>query len=242
MLLTRRSPLATRCSRLSTVVRSCSALALAAVASIGWTAPRVTAQEPQPGNPPTADAPAVPAGETAATKAPPALLRYQMEVRYTEEQDLGTIVTKLAGQGLTIEKLEIVSSDAEQRSATLVVAMPNPELLNGLAKLLDPASISRCTPVVEKGRAGRQTTGSKEPPRVYFAFENAEVAKVVDVIAKISGTNIVVASDVKGLVTMRVQGIPWREALEITARQVGATVTERGEELFHVEKSETTKR
>ena len=66
----------------------------------------------------------------------------------------------------------------------------------------------------------------EKPPRVYFAFENADVQKVIDTIAKISGANIVVAPDVQGSITLRLKDIPWRDALEATAKTLGFVVVE----------------
>jgi type IV pilus assembly protein PilQ len=66
----------------------------------------------------------------------------------------------------------------------------------------------------------------EKPPRVYFAFENADVQKVIDTIAKISGANIVVAPEVQGTITLRLKDIPWRDALEATAKTLGYVVVE----------------
>jgi type IV pilus assembly protein PilQ len=66
----------------------------------------------------------------------------------------------------------------------------------------------------------------EKPPRVYFAFENADVVKVVDTIAKISGANIVISPDVEGTITLRLKDIPWRDALEATVKTLGYVVVE----------------
>ena len=48
--------------------------------------------------------------------------------------------------------------------------------------------------------------------------------------------------EVQGLVTVRLQNVPWREALEVTVRQVGATVTQQERNILLVEKAKTTTR
>jgi len=70
----------------------------------------------------------------------------------------------------------------------------------------------------------------EKPPRVYFAFENTDIQKVIDTIAKISGANIVVAPEVKGLITVRLKNIPWRDALDAAVKTLGFVVVteERG--------------
>lgn len=66
----------------------------------------------------------------------------------------------------------------------------------------------------------------EKPPRVYFAFENADIQNVIDTIAKISGANIMVAPEVQGTITLRLRNIPWRDALEATAKTLGYVVVE----------------
>lgn len=66
----------------------------------------------------------------------------------------------------------------------------------------------------------------EKPPRVYFAFENTDIQKVVDTIAKISGANIVVAPEVKGTITVRLKNIPWRDALDSVVKTLGFVVVE----------------
>jgi type IV pilus assembly protein PilQ len=66
----------------------------------------------------------------------------------------------------------------------------------------------------------------EKPPRVHFAFEDTDITKVIDAIAKISGANIVVAPEVKGTVTIRLKDIPWRDALEQVVKTLGFVVVE----------------
>ncbi|MCA8973929.1 MAG: hypothetical protein KDC98_04370 [Planctomycetes bacterium] len=71
-------------------------------------------------------------------------------------------------------------------------------------------------------------------PRVYFAFDDADVLKVIDTIAKIGGANIVVSPDVAGTVTLRVRDVPWRTALAVAVKQVGAHVVEEDRGILRV--------
>ncbi|MFM1873119.1 MAG: type pilus assembly protein PilQ, partial [Planctomycetota bacterium] len=66
----------------------------------------------------------------------------------------------------------------------------------------------------------------EKPPRVFFSFENTDIAKVIDTIGKISGANIVVAPEVKGTITVRLKNVPWRDALETTVKTLGFVVVE----------------
>lgn len=68
----------------------------------------------------------------------------------------------------------------------------------------------------------------EKPPRVYFAFENTDIQKVIDTIAKISGANIVVSPEVKGTITVRLKNIPWRHALDAAVKTLGFVVVAEG--------------
>ena len=74
----------------------------------------------------------------------------------------------------------------------------------------------------------------EKPPRVYFAFENTDIQKVIDTIAKISGANIVVAPEVKGTITVRLKNIPWRDALDATVKTLGFVVVEEDRQILRV--------
>jgi len=64
----------------------------------------------------------------------------------------------------------------------------------------------------------------EKPPVTTFSFENTDIQKVVDTIAKISGANIVVAPEVKGTITVRLKNIPWRDALDACVKTLGFVV------------------
>ena len=74
----------------------------------------------------------------------------------------------------------------------------------------------------------------EKPPRVYFAFENTEIQKVIDTIGKISGANIITAPEVKGTVTVRLKNIPWRDALDAVVKTLGFVVVEEDRGILRV--------
>ncbi len=73
-----------------------------------------------------------------------------------------------------------------------------------------------------------------KPPRVHFAFTNAPIQQVIDTIAKVSNANIVVAPEVQGNITLRLQNIPWRDALEAASKTLGYAVTEEDRGILRV--------
>ncbi|MCA8949014.1 MAG: hypothetical protein KDE27_05895 [Planctomycetes bacterium] len=74
----------------------------------------------------------------------------------------------------------------------------------------------------------------EQPPPVYFAFENTDIQKVIDTIAKISGANIVVNPDVKGQITVRLKNVPWRHALDACVKTLGFVVVEEDRGILRV--------
>ena len=74
----------------------------------------------------------------------------------------------------------------------------------------------------------------EKPPRITFAFENADIKKVIDTIAKISGANIVVAPEVKGEITLRLKNIPWRDTLDAAVKTLGFVVVEEDRGILRV--------
>ncbi len=92
------------------------------------------------------------------------------------------------------------------------------------------AELAGC--VVEERTAGVLVLD--RPPRVTFAFTNAEVTEVIDAIAKISGANIVVAPEVAGLLSLRLTDVPWRDALMVAVKTLGYTIVEEDRGILRV--------
>lgn len=65
------------------------------------------------------------------------------------------------------------------------------------------------------------------PPRVTFAFQRADIKTVIDLIAKLSGANIIMNAaqqgGVAGTVTMNVNNVPWMEVLTVVCKTFGYT-------------------
>lgn len=78
--------------------------------------------------------------------------------------------------------------------------------------------------VVEERRDGILVV--TQPPRVYFEFPNEDIRNVVDLIGKNAGANIVMGPEVEGTVSVRFNGVPWRDALDVVAKARGYVVVE----------------
>ncbi len=78
--------------------------------------------------------------------------------------------------------------------------------------------------VVEERRDGILVV--TQPPRVTFEFPNEDIRNVVDLIGKTAGANIVMGPEVEGTVSVRFNGVPWRDALDVVAKARGYVVVE----------------
>jgi type IV pilus assembly protein PilQ len=65
-----------------------------------------------------------------------------------------------------------------------------------------------------------------KPPRVYYDAKDQDIADVIDLIARQAEANVVVAPEVTGTVSVRFNGVPWKEALDVLAKTRGFTVVE----------------
>lgn len=66
----------------------------------------------------------------------------------------------------------------------------------------------------------------ERPVRVQFEFTGADITEVINTIATLSGANIVTAPEVKGAISLRLNNVPWRDALDVTVKTLGFTVIE----------------
>jgi len=85
--------------------------------------------------------------------------------------------------------------------------------------------------VIQKGQ---NVLKVEKPPRVRFAFDQADITKVIDAISKISGANIITAPEVQGTITLRLKDVPWRDALEQIVKTLGYTVVEEDRDILRV--------
>ncbi|MBV8880219.1 MAG: hypothetical protein JO332_09665 [Planctomycetaceae bacterium] len=61
------------------------------------------------------------------------------------------------------------------------------------------------------------------PPRLTFNFRDADIKVVIDMIARVSGANIIVSPDVKGQITLSINNVPWNDVLSAVVRTLNFT-------------------
>ncbi len=77
---------------------------------------------------------------------------------------------------------------------------------------------------------------------VSFNFQDVEVRSVIQLIADASQLNIVVADNVQGSVTLRLQGVPWDQALDIVLQSKQLDQRRRGDVIWVAPASEIAQR
>ena len=64
--------------------------------------------------------------------------------------------------------------------------------------------------------------------RISLSFQNIDVRALLQIIADVAGTNMVVSDAVTGDIAMRLQNVPWDQALDIILRTKGLGVRQQG--------------
>ncbi len=60
--------------------------------------------------------------------------------------------------------------------------------------------------------------GSQRPRLISLDFKDADINNILRILAEFSGLNIVTSEDVKGKVTVKLQNVPWQQALDSVVR------------------------
>ncbi|MBK7643504.1 MAG: hypothetical protein IPJ19_10745 [Planctomycetes bacterium] len=80
-----------------------------------------------------------------------------------------------------------------------------------------------------------------KPPEVTIEFQDQDVRKVIETIAAVSGASITLGKEVSGNITVRFKDVPWRVALDVTAKTLGFVVVEEKRGVLRVVSPDTLK-
>lgn len=78
--------------------------------------------------------------------------------------------------------------------------------------------------IEERKRQQPQYTGE----RISLSFQSIDVRSLLQIIADVAGTNMVVSDSVQGDIAMRLQNVPWDQALDIIMRSKGLGLRQQG--------------
>jgi len=76
----------------------------------------------------------------------------------------------------------------------------------------------------ERKKLQPQYTGE----RISLSFQSVEIRSLLQIIADVAGTNMVVSDSVNGDIAMRLQNVPWDQALDIILKSKGLGVRRQG--------------
>ncbi len=187
------------------------ALASVLLAGLLWATPSSAAPQGE------GDEPVSPRQDTQATGAG-SEARVSINVRDRDLKDVVTYLREKSGANIVVddsiaETVTLEFSDVPWRQALALVAEE-----------------ADCL-VVEVGGGVLRV---EQPERVTFAFEDADITKVIDAIGKISGANIVISPEVRGSINLRLTKVPWRYALDTAAKTLGYVVVEEDGDILTV--------
>jgi type IV pilus assembly protein PilQ len=87
-------------------------------------------------------------------------------------------------------------------------------------------------PIVAQAPAGPQ-----RPRLISLDFKDADINNILRILAEFSGLNIVTSDDVKGKVTVKLQNVPWQQALDSVVRAAKLAYVQEGN-IIRVDKLE----
>ncbi|MDP6761546.1 MAG: hypothetical protein QF903_14295 [Planctomycetota bacterium] len=135
------------------------------------------------------------------------------------ERDMAHIVDYLRQRSGA--NIEIIDTPEQSISTTVVTSLQLNDVHWRTALEIAAEKIA-C--IVEE-RQGGVLLVTKPAPVIYEARDQ-EIADVIDVIASTGRANVVIAPEVVGTISVRFNGVPWRDALEVVAKTRGYTVVE----------------
>ncbi len=119
---------------------------------------------------------------------------------------------------------------ARRRGARIVVAAPRGTLTSSPTRAT-AITCSRCG----RSRSRRSSTRPRSEykgERLTLNFQDIETRAVLQLLAETSGQNIVVSDSVPGNVTLRLQNVPWDQALDIVLRTKGLDKRQEGNVIY----------
>ncbi len=127
-----------------------------------------------------------------------------------------------------VERVDVI----KQRNNTRIIIQPTPPY-QYLAYQADDLYAIEVSPVPEEEEE------SLDPQKKTFSgdllslnFQNIEVRAVLQILADFTGQNVVVSDTVQGNLTLRLQNVPWDQALDIILRTKGLTMRQNGNVMY----------
>ncbi|MFH0963873.1 MAG: hypothetical protein V2A58_07650 [Planctomycetota bacterium] len=154
---------------------------------------------------------------------PSASGRFSVEFNNVRAQQVADYIAHVGG-------CNVVLSEGTDEALTIrFLADTSDEALRKLGRALG-ASLRR---------EGLKTYRLVKLPRVSLQFDNADVRTVIKQITRLANGNVVIGEEIQGTVSLRVDDVTWRDALDNVVRTAGYQIVEEGDDILRVVTTET---
>jgi type II secretory pathway component GspD/PulD (secretin) len=135
------------------------------------------------------------------------------------ERDMAHIVDYLRDRSGA--NIEIIDTVEDSISTTVVTSL---QLTDVHWRTALEIAAEKIACVIEERQGGVLLV--TKPAAVIYEARDLDIADVIDMIAITGRANVVIAPEVVGTISVRFNGVPWRDALEVVAKTRGYTVVE----------------
>lgn len=126
----------------------------------------------------------------------------------------------------------VTSVDSVQQGSTTVITVEAEGIYDYLAYQTDGQYILSIKPLSEAEAAEREQKFAFTGERLSLNFQNIEVRSVLQIIADFTSLNLVATDTVTGSITLRLDKVPWDQALEIVLKAKGLDKRQEGNVLM----------
>jgi len=105
--------------------------------------------------------------------------------------------------------------------------IPDPEVKEKVTIELDRVEWRKALDVIARQTHSKIVKESErlirftQPPSISMEFQEADIQVVLELLAKQAGANILIASDVKGKISLSLREVPWQDALDAVVKTAG---------------------
>ncbi|MCJ7500095.1 type IV pilus secretin PilQ [bacterium] len=134
---------------------------------------------------------------------------------YEVDQTGGTLTVSLTAP-VAVPMAQPIAQEVQPEKVSLIQTPVSPAPVPAAATASAPGKMLVEDKLVPK-EEGPKYTGE----RITLDFQNADLLNVLRLIAEVSGLNIITAENVGGKISMRIQDVPWDQALDIILKTKG---------------------
>lgn len=154
------------------------------------------------------------------------------------KEEKGKIIARFAGAHIAdrlLRQYDVQDFGTPVRGFSLIPAGPDVLLTmepigdyDKIAYQMDNQFIIEVRKLTREEKALQRSEGRFTGERISLNFQDVEVRAVLQIIADFAGFNLITSDSVKGNVTLRLQNVPWDQALDIVLKSKGLDKRQQG--------------